>query len=273
MRKCTIPFICLLAVAILYGCPPNEDIDTTPDFTGVSIENIVYGHAYIDGGNNTTTLSADVYTAGFMPSSLVVAVHGGGFSDGARDDPEMQWMCCELARAGYTVASIDYRLGGNIIEAMHAATVDVVTALCWASSEGYGSVYLVGESAGAVACIQAAADPGAYLNDDLDLPDLNDGLPATIAAVVSLWGGKGLAEITETMPPTMMIHGTNDDTTGASWLDSVLLDADLANHDVEHNLILLPGYGHGAWSATTEHGSVADAAAWWLKTATTNGDH
>ena len=44
-------------------------------------------------------------------------------------------------------------------------------------------------------------------------------------------------------PPTLLIHGTND--TDVPHEQSVLMDRELARHRVPHELISVPGAGHG----------------------------
>ncbi len=49
--------------------------------------------------------------------------------------------------------------------------------------------------------------------------------------------------ITPDYPPIMMLHGTND--TDVPYEESVAMAEQLARHEVPHELILLPGGGHG----------------------------
>lgn len=71
--------------------------DIQPDFTG-----------------NPTVLLADIYQpSGDHASSraAIIYVHGGSFIEGARDGDNQDYFCESLAKKGYVVASIDYRLG------------------------------------------------------------------------------------------------------------------------------------------------------------------
>ena len=58
------------------------------------------------------SLQFDYYIAGNareqMP--LLVFVHGGGFSNGARDNEDIVNFAIKLAQRGYAVASVSYRL-------------------------------------------------------------------------------------------------------------------------------------------------------------------
>ena len=55
----------------------------------------------------------DVYSPAFDNETqrpLIFYVHGGGFSGGTRNEPGIQAFCKKLARHGYVVSSISYRL-------------------------------------------------------------------------------------------------------------------------------------------------------------------
>ena len=68
-----------------------------------------YTYAFKDG----KSLDMDVYFPAFDNQSqrpLILYVHGGGFSGGSRNEPDIQVFCKKLARYGYVVSSISYRL-------------------------------------------------------------------------------------------------------------------------------------------------------------------
>jgi acetyl esterase/lipase len=68
-----------------------------------------YTYAFKDG----KSLDMDVYFPAFDNQSqrpLILYVHGGGFSEGSRNEPDIQVFCKKLARYGYVVSSISYRL-------------------------------------------------------------------------------------------------------------------------------------------------------------------
>lgn len=73
----------------------------------VKVETLTY--AFKDG----KPLDLDVYSPAFDNQSnrpLIFYVHGGGFSGGNRNTPGIQTFCKKLARCGYVVSSISYRL-------------------------------------------------------------------------------------------------------------------------------------------------------------------
>jgi len=68
-----------------------------------------FTYAYKDG----KSLDMDVYFPAFDNQTqrpLILYMHGGGFSGGSRNEPEIQAFCKRLARYGYVVSSISYRL-------------------------------------------------------------------------------------------------------------------------------------------------------------------
>lgn len=73
----------------------------------VRVETMTY--AFKDGQN----LDMDVYSPAFddqTDRALFFYVHGGGFSGGVRNDAGIQTFCKKMARRGYVVSSISYRL-------------------------------------------------------------------------------------------------------------------------------------------------------------------
>lgn len=68
-----------------------------------------FTYAFKDG----KSLDMDVYFPAFDNQKnrpLIFYVHGGGFSGGSRNEPGIQTFCKKLARHGYVVSSISYRL-------------------------------------------------------------------------------------------------------------------------------------------------------------------
>jgi acetyl esterase/lipase len=68
-----------------------------------------YTYAFKDG----KSLDMDVYSPAFDNQKnrpLIFYVHGGGFSGGSRNEPGIQTFCKKLARYGYVVSTISYRL-------------------------------------------------------------------------------------------------------------------------------------------------------------------
>jgi acetyl esterase/lipase len=82
-----------------------------------SMIDIQYGSAFNHKTNETENLMLDAY---FPPDSdtrdkrpVVVVMHGGGFVGGDKQDADQIKYATELARRGYVVVSINYRMTGE----------------------------------------------------------------------------------------------------------------------------------------------------------------
>jgi acetyl esterase/lipase len=168
---------------------------------------------------------------------LIITVFGGSFIVGNRSWVDMQAWGDSLARRGYVVASIDYRLGYNpaseksLIRAAYRAGQDVSAAVSFFKKEyaAYGvdtnRIFLLGNSAGSIASLIAA-----FLQDDERPPetygdkvrpnlnslnrDVNSNQSAAVAGVVSLWGGltdMNFIDASDNVP-VCFIHGQDDKT-------------------------------------------------------------
>lgn len=153
---------------------------------------------------------------------LVLYVHGGGFSGGRRNDPELVALARDLARRGYAVASISYRLTmrGQSFSCDQpmpnkVATFQAVAEDIWAATRfviqrqaAWGvdptRIVLAGSSAGAEAILHAAYTRA-------NAPGLvPPGYP--YAGLISMAGAVvDLGWITpETALPSLLFHGTCD---------------------------------------------------------------
>ncbi|MBT2526238.1 alpha/beta hydrolase [Streptomyces sp. ISL-99] len=177
------------------------------------------------------------------PLPLIVYLHGGGWRAGTRTDmgPRFRdWRpgpFARLARAGFAVASLDYRLSG---EAVHPAQLeDVTAALAWLNARagelglGTGRTVCWGESAGAhLAALLALTAPVSgcitwYGPTDLTTlpgqsrPGTYDAADPTTREALLI--GAPIAEapdraraaspvtyITADAPPFLILHGTDD---------------------------------------------------------------
>lgn len=86
---------------------------TVSKFDFDSSNNIVYGTA-VDYAGNQTNLIMDIYKPVADSNCLrpvMVLVHGGAWIGGSKDDYNMAYMSRELAKKGWVVANINYRLG------------------------------------------------------------------------------------------------------------------------------------------------------------------
>ena len=164
--------------------------------------------------------------------AAVISLFGGGFFSGARNNREMKQVAQALTERGFTVISIDYRLGFQDKEmvASHSklfkltelfqycidiATQDCAAAVAWTCANADmldidpSRIILTGSSAGAISVLQLDYCRANTLKDASELP-----AGWKPAAVVPYSGGimchkRDLKY--ETAPaPTMLMHGKKD---------------------------------------------------------------
>ncbi len=154
--------------------------------------------------------------------TLIVLVHGGGFSGGTRDGFQEKAFCESMARKGFAVASISYRLtrksekfgcdcpAGLKLETFVKASEDLSDAVGFLiDSEQFRfdreSVILAGSSAGAETVLSTAFMAKHYAFRHI--------VDRKYAGVVSLAGALIDANyITrENVLPVMMFHGAKDE--------------------------------------------------------------
>jgi acetyl esterase/lipase len=172
----------------------------------------------------------------FKSRPLVMLIHGGAFYIGSKESVTEKTLATALAKRGYVVASIDYRLGFKMLASdielsAYRAVQDARAALRFLSHNAKGlgidptQIYVGGTSAGGVASLNVA-----YLNED-NLPPrvkgaISDGtitkLDASgnkytegfeIKAVANMWGAVSDLNIMNggKKIPVLSIHGTADD--------------------------------------------------------------
>ena len=198
----------------------------------------------------------------------VVVVHGGGWDAGDRS--EIAHLNHWLARRGYAVAAIDYRLApkftwpaprDDVLTALaflknHAASlgVDPTRLVLFGRSAGgniaEATAYTAGDSTirGLVAFYSPADLHFAYTygrEDDvvkspLLLRQYLGGPPD--AAHANYDGASGYLHVSKTAPPTLLAHGQLDPLTW--YRQSERLDARLAEQGVPHAYVSLPWATH-----------------------------
>lgn len=105
----TLGLLCFSTIQLAAQC--NNRYQTNI-FTNVDVTTVQYG-SNINLSNNNVNLMMDIYQPqGDVETNrpLVIFAHGGSFSGGSRNSPEIVFMATELAKKGYVCASISYRL-------------------------------------------------------------------------------------------------------------------------------------------------------------------
>lgn len=215
---------------------------------------------------------------------LVILAHGGGFTSGDKVEQSQFLLGPVLARSGYVVASINYRLvdvpadteaiSRGVIDAAH----DMKAAVRYfrASAENgnpYGvnpdQIFIGGYSAGAFTSLHAgyldsvsevaAVDPemAAYLteNGGIEGNSGTPGYPSDVAGVINISGALIDTDVLDGgEPPLFSIHGTADNivpflagdanNTGVITQGSGLIHQRALEQGVPSTLRELDGVGH-----------------------------
>lgn len=124
---------------------------------------------YIDDGEKGHLLDIYYPEGTKTPLPVIIDIHGGGWMYGYKEINK--YFCLKLASKGFCVASINYRLAGDVL--FDDQIRDIFAALCWLSQnlKNYPAdtknVFLAGDSAGGhFACVTAAVNLSAELQGD-----------------------------------------------------------------------------------------------------------
>lgn len=224
-----------------------------------------------------TFLCLDVYKP-VIPradKAAVLMAFGGGFFSGERNNDQMKRWASALIEHGFTVISIDYRLGfkDSALVASHSrllklpdlfmncidiAVQDCAAAVAWVCSNAGmldidpSKLILTGSSAGAITILQ------------LDYYRANSMSGASVlpagwkpAAVIPYSGGvmcrDSKLKYASDPAPTMLLHGTKDRIVtykslglpfGRKMHGGKKMDKALNRHDIPHWFIRFDGIGH-----------------------------
>ena len=213
-----------------------NSVDVTTD--------IIYGNApaltTIYLGENVT-VNIDLELDLFEPTGdtlskrpLVILAFGGGFLIGSKEDEDIQATCDSLARLGYVTASINYRLGMNILStssaerAVYRGVQDFSAAVRFfkefAATYRIDTNYIFagGVSAGSIAALHMAfgeesdRPASTFTNPDLGCPDCSGNSynhsSTNVKALVNCWGAMG--DVNWIDPgedvPIISFHGDQD---------------------------------------------------------------
>lgn len=224
-----------------------------------------------------STLYLDVHKPAVQRAdkASVLAVFGGGFIVGKRDDNYQSALADSLIDRGFTVISIDYRLGlkDSLVVAenkglmkldklfqycIDIATEDCAAAVDWVVSHAQeldidpDKMILTGSSAGAITVLQLDYCRANHLPQASVLPE--DWKPA---AVIPYAGGimcrKKDLKYDSDPAPTMLLHGMKDKIvaykrfgipTHAKLFGSKSIDKAMKRQDIPHWFIRFDGIGH-----------------------------
>lgn len=239
------------------------------------VANIVYERA------NGWEGKLDVYARrGPTPTPTVIFIHGGGWVQGTKEASALSVL--PFVAMGYSAVNVEYRLAN--VTLAPAAIEDCRCALRWvvahakdynfdpdrivvagASAGGHLALTtgMVPTSAGFDRTCQGPNEPRVAAIVDFfgitDIADLLDGpnkkpFPESWPYTVQWLGNQPnrdaiakaaspLTYVRAGLPPTISIHGDNDQT--VPYAHSVRLQEALAKAGVAHELITIPGGGHG----------------------------
>ncbi len=244
--------------------------------TSTSSLNIQYG-SNTNYKGNTEILELDFYEPSgdtLSKRPLIIYVHGGGFVDTNQSKSLLHIVAFadSMARRGYTVANVNYRLDTSIsnravINAMHDAKAAV--RFFRANAQQYkidpDFIFIGGESAGAITSLTTT-----YINNlsEVSFPSTlplstdnsvegssgNPGFSSKIKATLCFCGGtktiinEALFDTTAIDAgdsPILFVHGTNDQLIHVA--QSLEIAKRVTNLGIPNLFYTLPGAGHCPW--------------------------
>jgi acetyl esterase/lipase len=257
-------------------------------------------NAVVDPGTPTLDLLLPDAAQFPGPRPAVVIVHGGGWARGDKADQREKLTAKALTERGYAAISINYALftyrdgpwkGPQTYDAWPRNVNDVVSVLSWITRKGTDHridperVALLGYSAGAhLALLAAYGKDQDIIRGRIQLKDI-----PSIRAVVAVYGTHDLAQFGANIfergaqpdekrsivaspitylhakqPPTLVIHGDADTTIPVSLAHDFATK--LAEKNILHELVIVPGARHGFALGTPNAGESTDALFRFLST-------
>lgn len=217
--------ILIAAAAIVALCCGTEAKaqDISPDGT------------YLFAQRDTCDLYLDLYrpTKGSetsihgMKKPAIIFMFGGGFTSGVRNNPRYQIWFKQMNDLGYSVISIDYRLGlkgtdkvgvaqVNVLDkAIHMAVEDLFSATSFIidNAEQLGveadNLVLSGSSAGAISVMQAEYELANRTSWAQVLPE-NFRYAGVMSFAGAILSREGKLDYKREPAPTLILHGTAD---------------------------------------------------------------
>jgi acetyl esterase/lipase len=284
LKRLALPLVVVLAsVAMPSAQQPSDLQSSVALFQRVrTVPNLVYERA--NGWEGKLDVYAQRTAPNAPPSPVVIFIHGGGWVQGTKEGSAIRGVLPYIAM-GYSVVNVEYRLAN--VSLAPAAIEDCRCALRWvvAHAKDYNldatRIVVAGESAGGHLALTTGMIPASAGFDRTcltpteprvaaivdffgitDIADLLDGpnkkpFPETWPYTVQWLGNQpnraDIAKASSPMtyvragvPPTISIHGDADPL--VPYNHSVRLQEALQKAGVAHELVTVPGGGHGNFS-------------------------
>ncbi len=279
----------VLGLVLLLSAKVSAQFCTTDDrfsevaiFTDSQIEsmpNVVYGNA-LSWDGVPEDLVMDIYYPNTTTDPLdsrpfIMLIHGGSFVGG--DKSAFEFECNELAKRGYVVATMNYRLGFNpanplnIINAIYRAQQDTNAAMRYmvdiapTLNIDPNWLFIGGSSAGSITSFFTAYTSQAEWNSFSPgieaalgaLDSSGNSLPNSfeVSGIFNQWGAAFGDSVTpEELLPTISFHGALDAVVPAGsgpfgLIGSQLINDLLLDNSVCSDFTLDPTGGHGVYTS------------------------
>src|SRR3954447_22775173 len=206
----------------------------------------------------------DIYAPeGASQAPFILFVHGGGWAVG--DKSQYAAVGASLARAGFVVAIVNYRLSPPAQHPAHTEDVARAVAWCYRQALYHGAdperFYAIGHSSGAHLAALVALDPsylaaeglessvirrlvgiagvGYDLNESYASPLITPFLEPVFGSDRTRWAlAAPMRHVTPAAPASLLIHGLND--TDAPPASTQVFAKTLQDAGVTAELVLLP---------------------------------
>ena len=251
-------YIIILSVFISLATLAQDYRYTNTLFPSSSIsENVIYqtnlslnAPYTVESNTSNLELKMDIFTPEGdtnLKKPAIILAHSGGFLLGNKNNDDMMAFCDSLAKKGYVTATIDYRLGFNLItnvnmhgtRAVYRGIQDGMAAVRYlrANASDYNidenKVYFIGSSAGSFIGLHSiymddtelpseinttnyvnATPPFSHTAPDLGPLNIGDNLNfnGKPDALVALWGAIQNTNLINTTNdnPVFLVHGGDD---------------------------------------------------------------
>ena len=287
MRVQNILFL-IVSISLLIACKPEPVTPTPPGpivLKDTTIKNLTYGT------NASQKLDLGLPANRTTNTSLVIVVHGGGWSTG--DKGELTWLLNGLKQRAFAVANINYRLTLNTSDNYKMQLDDVDSAIQFTLRQAAvytfnaQKIYIVGHSAGGHLSLSYAYTRNAngkikaagslagptdlfnmsYYNFNIYNQILEPflGIPLFPATATSEQRYKDCSpqyQATSTVPATILFHGELDPVIYLN--QSTSLFTKLGTLGVDKKLITYPLTFHDWWTDGTKTTNTLDEMKNWF---------